>query len=62
VADQIKVTLKGSVIACTKKQKETVKSLGLKKRGSSKVLKDSPAIRGAMKIVGHLVSCEEAKS
>lgn len=59
MAAQIKVTLKGSVIGCTKKQKETVKSLGLRKRGSIKVLSDSPAARGAVKIVGHLVDCEE---
>ena len=56
---QIKVILKGSVIGCTKKQKETVKSLGLRKRGSSKILSDLPAAKGAIKIVSHLVDCEE---
>jgi len=59
VSAQIKVTLKGSVIGCTKKQKETVKSLGLRKRGSTKILSDLPAAKGALKIVGHLVDCEE---
>jgi large subunit ribosomal protein L30 len=62
VTGHVRVTLKGSVIGCTKKQKETVKMLGLRKRGSSKILSDSPAVRGAVKVVGHLVSCEEVQS
>jgi len=59
MAGTIKVTRTGSVIGCTRKQKETVKALGLGKRGSSKVLNDSPAVRGAIRKVAHLVAFEE---
>jgi len=59
VASEIKVTLKGSVIGCTKKQKETVKSLGLTRRGRSKILNNTPAVLGAIKKIEHLVAYEE---
>lgn len=41
-----KVTLKRSLIGATQVQKDTVRCLGLKKIGSSVVLKDTPAQRG----------------
>lgn len=59
MADMIKVTLTGSVIGGTKSQKETVKALGLRKRGSTRVLQDTPAVRGAIRKVAHLVASEE---
>jgi len=59
VADKIKVTLSRSVIGSTKDQRETVKALGLKKRGRSKILPDNAATRGAIRKVSHLLSWEE---
>ena len=59
MASKIKVTLTGSVIGCTKQQKETVKALGLGKRGSARVLVASPAVKGAIRKVAHLVAYEE---
>lgn len=56
---KIKVTLTGSVIGCTKQQKETVKALGLRKRGSTRELQDTPAVKGAIRKVAHLVAYEE---
>ncbi len=59
MADKIKVTLSRSVIGSTKDQRETVKALGLKKRGRSKRLPDNAATRGAIRKVSHLLSWEE---
>ena len=59
MADTIKVTLSRSVINSTKDQKETVKALGLKRRGRSAILPDNAATRGAIRKVSHLLSWEE---
>lgn len=55
----ITVTLKKSVISCTDKQKACVKGLGLRKTGSSKTLENTPAVRGMIKKVIHLLEIEE---
>lgn len=55
----LKVTLKKSVIKCTKAQRETVVGLGLRKMNQSRVLKDTPEIRGMVLKVHHLVELEE---
>ncbi|MCE3013046.1 MAG: 50S ribosomal protein L30 [Proteobacteria bacterium] len=52
---QITVKLKKSVIACTEKQKATVRGLGLRKIGSSRTLENTPAVRGMIKQVIHMV-------
>jgi large subunit ribosomal protein L30 len=59
MADKIKVTLKGSVIGCTQKQRAIVRALGLKRRGRSRVLPDNDATRGAIRKVPHLLVWEE---
>jgi large subunit ribosomal protein L30 len=55
----IKVTLRRSTISSTDRQLETVKGLGLRKIGSSRVLENTPAVRGMVKKVLHLVDFEE---
>lgn len=55
----LKVTLKKSTIKSTKSQKQTVRGLGLKKIGQSRVLEDNPAIRGMVLKVEHLIDVEE---
>ena len=55
----LKVTLKKSTIKSTKSQKQTVRGLGLKKIGQSRVLEDNPAIRGMVLKVLHLIDVEE---
>jgi large subunit ribosomal protein L30 len=55
----LKVTLKKSVIKSTKSQRETVKGLGLRKLNSTRVLQDTPAVRGMILKVSHIVDCEE---
>jgi large subunit ribosomal protein L30 len=55
----LKVTLKKSPIKATKPQRETVRGLGLKKLRQSRVLQDSPEVRGMVLKVSHLVELEE---
>jgi len=54
----IKVTLKRSVIGRPKNQVETVKALGLRKIGDSREVSDTPALRGMIKTVQHLLEVE----
>tara|TARA_B100001250_G_scaffold292355_1_gene253943 strand:+ start:407 stop:592 length:186 start_codon:yes stop_codon:yes gene_type:complete len=59
MAKQLKVTLKKSVIGSNQSQIATVKGLGLRKLHSSKTLENTPAVRGMVKKVIHLVDVEE---
>lgn len=56
---KLKVTLIRSTIGCLEKQKRTVEALGLKKIRSCKIHSDTPATRGMIFVVKHLVSVEE---
>ena len=56
---KLKVTLKKSGINRPKRQKSTLKALGLTKLNKSKELEDSPVIRGMIDRVQHLLSIEE---
>lgn len=58
--ENIKVTLVRSTIGCTKKQKDTVAALGLKKTGTSNIIPDNACSKGMIKVVSHLVSVEKA--
>jgi len=55
----LKVTQRRSVIGGTKAQRESMRSLGLKRIGDSVVKPDRPEIRGMVNIVSHLVEVEE---
>lgn len=56
---RLKVTLKHSTIGRPKKQILNIKGLGLRKIGQSRVLENTPAVRGMVKKVLHLVEVEE---
>ncbi len=58
----LKVTLKRSLIRSTQSQRDTVRGLGLRKIRQSRVLEDSPAVRGMITKVAHLVDVEEVKN
>ncbi len=58
---QIKVTLKKSGIGSNERQKKTLLGLGLRKVNRPKVLVDSPATRGMITKVSHLVTVEDLK-
>ena len=57
---KIKVTQTGSVIGRRHDQEATLIGLGLNKRHRSRVLQDTPAIRGRSTKVQHLVVVEKA--
>ena len=57
-AKTVRVTYVKSAIGYTKKQKATVKALGLKRLGDSVVQANTPAIRGMIDRVGHLLDVE----
>ena len=56
---KLKITQTKSTIACLKDQIATVKALGLHRIGQSVVKEDSPAIRGMIFKVKHMVKVEE---
>jgi large subunit ribosomal protein L30 len=56
---RLKVTLKHSIIGCTENQRANVMGLGLRKIGHSRLLENTPAVRGMVKKVIHLVDVEE---
>ena len=56
---KLKVTLKKSVIGSNEKQRATVRGLGLRRINHSMTLNNTPAIRGMIKKVIHLVDVEE---
>jgi len=48
-----------SAIGGTRRQRESLRGLGLRRIGASAVVQDSPATRGLIGCVQHLVTCEE---
>ena len=56
---KLKITLKRSTIDYNKKQKLTVKALGLKRLHHTVVHEDTPKIRGMITKVTHLLEVEE---
>ena len=56
---KLKITLTRSTIGQKPKKVATVRSLGLKKISSSVVQEDTPAVRGMVNSVAHLVKVEE---
>jgi large subunit ribosomal protein L30 len=59
VMTKLKVTLKKSIIGSNEKQRATVKGLGLRRINHSATLNNTPAIRGMIKKVIHLIDVEE---
>ena len=55
-ASTIKVKLIGSVIGCPEGQRATVRGLGLRRLNQVVERKDTPAIRGMVNKVPHLVA------
>ena len=56
---KVRVTLVKSVIAKPETQRQTVRSLGLRKTNSFVELEDTPQLRGQVNKVSHLVKVEE---
>jgi len=58
---KIKITLKRSLIGRQESQRKIVVALGLKKTNSSVVQEDTPAIRGMVRKVIHLISVDNVE-
>lgn len=61
MAKSINVTLKRSLIGCTKYQRAVLEAIGLKRREQTKQVKDNPANRGQIMIVQHLLDIQMEK-
>ncbi|MDQ3600320.1 MAG: 50S ribosomal protein L30 [Actinomycetota bacterium] len=59
---QIKVTQVRSTIGSRRNQRETMRSLGLRKIRQSVVREDDPQVRGMIATVRHLVAVEEVSN
>jgi len=59
---KLQITLVRSLIGRNEKQRATVNTLGLRKLHQSVVHDDSPAIRGMVGHVSHLVKVEEVQA
>ena len=56
---QVKVTQIKSGVGGKPNHRETLRTLGLKKIGQSRVHEDGPEVRGMIRAVAHLVTVEE---
>ncbi|MFD2627707.1 50S ribosomal protein L30 [Oceanobacillus kapialis] len=59
MSKKLEITLTRSVIGGTDVQKKTVQALGLKKIRQSVVREDTPAVRGMVNKVSHLLAVKE---
>jgi len=55
----VTVTLRRSAIGTKPNQRKTLRSLGLRRLGAAVELKDTPAVRGMIRTVAHLVETKE---
>jgi large subunit ribosomal protein L30 len=56
---KLKITYTKSMIGYSRDQKDTVRSLGLRKLNHSVIQPDNPSVRGMVAKVKHLVTVEE---
>ncbi|MCS6883094.1 MAG: 50S ribosomal protein L30 [Oscillochloridaceae bacterium] len=56
---KLRITYRKSAIGYAQDQKDTIRSLGLRKLGQSVIKPDNPSIRGMLFKVRHLVEVEE---
>ena len=57
--NKLKVVLKKSLIGSTDAQRATVAGLGLKRPNQERILDNTPAIRGMVRKVIHLIDVQE---
>lgn len=60
-ATMLTITLVKSPIGYSKKHKDTIRALGLRKMNQSVQHEDSPVLRGMLSKVNHLVDIKEGK-
>lgn len=57
-SELLRITYTKSSIGYAQRQKDTVRSLGLRRLGESVIQPDSAAVRGMVRAVAHLVTAE----
>jgi large subunit ribosomal protein L30 len=58
---KLKVTLRRSGVSRPERQRDTLRGLGLTRISQTRVLNDTPAIRGMLAKVSHLVEWEQVE-
>jgi large subunit ribosomal protein L30 len=58
-AKVLRITLKRSGIGCPRRQRETLRGLGLTRVGKTTLRHDSPALQGMLRKVHHLIEVHE---
>lgn len=58
---ELKITQKKSSVGGKQNQRDSLRTLGLKRIGATVVREDSPQVRGLLAAVSHLVVVEEVK-
>ncbi|MDY5129058.1 50S ribosomal protein L30 [Actinotignum urinale] len=56
---QLKITQVKGLVGAKQNQKDTMRTLGLRKIGQSTVREDTSVVRGMIRTVAHLVDVEE---
>lgn len=56
---KLKVTQRRSGIGRPQKQRDTLRGLGLGKLNSTRILEDTPSVRGMINKISHLVEWEQ---
>ncbi|MGQ9598191.1 MAG: 50S ribosomal protein L30 [Anaerolineae bacterium] len=59
---KLRITWVKSAIGYSRRQKGTIRALGLRRLGDTVEMADSPTVRGMLNKVSHLVSVEEVES
>lgn len=59
---ELKITQVRGTVGARWKQRETLRSLGLRKIRQSVIREDNPQTRGMIKVVHHLVEVEEVEA
>jgi large subunit ribosomal protein L30 len=54
-SSMLRIKLARSPIGCTRRQKQTLRGLGLTRVGKAVIVRDNEATRGRIRAVGHLV-------
>ena len=57
----VNITLVRGLVGCTDRQRETVRTLGLRAIRQSVVREDGPQLRGVLRRISHLVKVEEVR-
>jgi large subunit ribosomal protein L30 len=58
-AKVLRLFLKRSEIGCTKRQRETLRGLGLTRTSKTVLRNDSPSLQGMLRKVSHLIEVRE---